>query len=194
MKRPSTKWLPLFAVIAFAIAFTSRSAHAQETFSYGFPYNPGTAANNQRCTKILAELIQADLAIEFVGWAGATIWNASASNGGCNTDLVDAPANSVVVKYTLWKVDELNAGHTPTVCQSANQWYEFLDTSWWVAAITSPTIGGVTADNYTQGCGSGYYNLGVDGYVLINGVWEGGTSFSGWQYMTLSDGPVIPPK
>jgi len=186
---------PLF-LFGLLLLLVPRSAAAQETWNRGWTFDPETSADNQRCTEVQAIISQGDDSIEFEGWAAVTTWNPTASGNGCNTDIVDAAPNSVVATYKLWMVDELNEGHTPTVCESATQWFYFLDDpTFWAATLQSPTIGGATDTNYTQGCGPGYYNLGVEGYALINGSWQGGTLFSGWQYMNVpAPRSILPPK
>jgi hypothetical protein len=184
-----TRSLVRGAVLALFALLVPRAASAQTAFNVGHPYDPGTAANNERCVYADATITQVLGSIQFLGKAAATIWSPSA---GCNTNWVYAPANSVAVNYQLWKVDQLNAGHTATACESGATWDYIFDLGNYAAVITSPGLGGPSGYNYSKGCGSGYYNLGIEGYVLVNGVWKGGTLFSGWQYMDLT--PPPPPR
>ena len=183
-----TRSLWMGAVLVVLACVAPRPAAAQSAFNVGRPYNPGTAANNERCIYADATITQVSGAIQFLGKVGISIWSPSA---GCVTNLVDTPRD-VIANYKLWKIDKLHAGHTPVLCEAGAEWDTFLNMGDWFAELTSPGLGGPTAFNYSKGCGSGYYNLGVEGYVLVNGTWKGGTLFSGWAFMDLTQPP--PPK
>jgi hypothetical protein len=63
-----------------------------------------------------------------------------------------------------------------------------------VAVIFTPAFGSAPASRgrILDGCGAGFYNVGVHGFRWTGSVWEGGTLFSGWTLLNIPD-PLPPP-
>jgi len=147
-------------------------------------YNPGQ--NGQYCVTANAYVGGATADghyLNVVGYASASEWN----NGGC--DGAPAPENSVVMQASIWYAPP--DGSRPFAVYSfpdngAAWQYNTLDV-WGVYLATldnqSPLSGVNVAD--ANFYGSGYYSLGVTAYVNTGNGWQGGTTYSPWQYASF---------
>jgi hypothetical protein len=112
----------------------------------------------------------------------------------CDTKVVVAEPGALVVTSRFWYKPSLDSGSAETECvsSSSDDYYSYGDdpnqpTS---AVVMSQTLKGMREENFSPGCGPGYYSLEVVAYALIGGSLQVGSISQPWSFFDM---PVIQP-
>jgi hypothetical protein len=182
----SHAWIRRLSTLAvFACLFLARSAFAQVQF--GSPNLIYQSAANNRCLWIDWELEAwtnpGEQHFDYYSLANVTT---------CDTKAVVAEPGAVAITSRFWYTPSLGSTVSECTSSSSNNYYFYGNdpnepTS---AVVMSQSLGGMTEQNFSPGCGPGYYSLELVAYAVIGGSWQGGSISQPW---TFYDMPVIPP-